>query len=201
MEVEAKYTLSALVTPAQIEALSWTPYHIAQPEIIDQHDTFFDTAERSLSQTRHAVRVRRANDRLLVTLKGPGTVAAGVHSRPELEVPTVDAAPEHWPAEIRSKLRELIGEQPLQPLFTVHNLRRTWVLMREDQRLGEVALDEGTIEAGEQHLPMHELEIELKGGTAGDLDALARMVAQYLPAQPEDRSKFARGLALLSDVT
>ena len=198
MEIELKFALSAPVTPAQIEALPWSPYRLAQPHTLDQLDTFFDTADRALSETKHAVRVRRANEQLLVTLKGPGTVVAGVHSRPEWEVPATSEQPEQWPDAIRDQLRALIGEQPLEPLFTVQNLRRAWVLLRDDQPLGEVALDEGAIIVGERRLPMHELEIELKGGAASDLDALATMIVQQLPAQPEDRSKFARGFALLS---
>lgn len=201
MEVEAKFALSAPVTPARIEALPWSPYQLAQPETLDQHATFFDTVDRALSQTRHAVRVRRANDTLVVTLKGPGTVEAGVHSRPEWEMPAASEQFKDWPSEIRAKLHELIGEQPLQPLFTIHNLRRAWMLMRDGEPLGEVALDTGTIDAGGQQLPLHELEIELKGGERRDLDVIATMIVQQLPAQPEDRSKFARGFALLNQAT
>jgi inorganic triphosphatase YgiF len=198
MEIEAKWTLTAPVTPEQIEALRWTPYRIAQPQTLAQHDTFFDTHDRALSRTKHAVRVRHANADLLVTLKGPGTVEAGVHSRPEWELPTASERPEQWPELIRTKLHDLIGEQAVAPLFTVHNDRRTWVLLRDDAVLGEVALDTGMIESGGQQLPLHELEIELKGGERSDLQALAGLIQQQLPAQPEDRSKFARGFALLS---
>ncbi len=201
MEIEAKYVLSKPVTPTQIEALPWAPYELLQPVTLHQHNTYFDTVDRALSRAKHSVRVRQENDILLVTLKGPGTVVAGVHSRPEWEVPTVSTEPDQWPEEIRAMLHELIGAQPLQPLFTIHNLRRAWVLRRGDLPLGEVALDEGTIEVADQKVPLHELEIELKGGTPGDLDALATMIVQHLPATPEDRSKFTRGFALLSNAT
>lgn len=197
MEIEAKYALSAPVTPEKIATLPWAPYHVAQPETLDQHDTFFDTPDRALSRTKHAVRVRQANERLLVTLKGPDSVQDGVHSRPEWELPTISAQPDQWPELIRSKLHDLIGEQQVAPLFTVHNLRHTWVLLHENAVVGEVALDKGMIEAGGQQQQLHELEIELKGGDQKDLRALAAMIQQQLPAQPEDRSKFARGLAML----
>lgn len=198
MEVEAKWTLATSVTPNEIETLPWSPYTLAQPKTIDQHDTFFDTADQALYQSKHVVRVRRANDDLFVTLKGPGTIARGVHSRPEWEVPTSSEDPQHWPNEIRAMLQELVGDQPLMPLFAVHNFRRTWILLRDGLPVGEVALDQGTIEAGDRQLPMHELEIELKGGAIDDLDALATMITQHLPAHPEDQSKSARGFALLT---
>lgn len=197
MEIEAKYRLTEPVTPSQIEALDWTPYQLGQRETVDQHDTFFDTPQRAVSQTRHAVRLREGGSRSVVTFKGPGTVEAGIHSREEIEEPTSDRAPEGWPALIRQRLHELIGEQTLEPLLEVQNLRRTWALLRDGVVVGEVALDEGTIRAGEWHEPMHELEIELKGGVRDDLAVVGALVQRQLPAQPEDRSKFHRGFALL----
>lgn len=197
MEIEAKYQLTAPVTPEQIEALDWTPYQLGPRATIDQRDTFFDTPARAISQTMHAVRLREGGAQPVVTLKGPGVVEAGVHSREEIEEPTSDRAPEGWPAVVRARLHELIGAQPLGPLLEVHNLRRIWPLLRDGAVVGEVALDEGTIRAGERHEPMHELEIELKGGVRDDLALVGALVQRQLPAQPEDRSKFHRGFALL----
>ena len=64
--------------------------------------------------------------------------------------------------------------------------------------VGEVALDRGEIIAGGRSQPMHELEIELKGGAASDLHAVQKSMMRQLPAVPENRSKFARGIALLT---
>lgn len=198
MEIEAKYRLTEPVSPEQIEALDWTPYQLGPRHTVDQHDTFFDTPGRALSQTRHAVRLREGGARPVVTLKGPGTAQAGVHSREELELATEDRAPAGWPAPIRARLEQLIETHTLEPLLAVQNLRRTWPLTRDGRLIGEVALDYGTIQAGGQHEPMHELEIELKGGSGDDLQQLGGLVQRELPAQPEDRSKFERGFALLS---
>lgn len=197
MEIEAKYTLTEPVSPEQIEALDWGAYQLGARHTIDQHDTFFDTPELALSRTRHAVRLRLGGKQLVVTLKGPGSAVQGVHSREEWEEPTGDHDPGGWPATIRQQLHELIGAQTLQPLLAVHNQRRTWELLRDGQTVGEVALDRGEITAGDEHEPMHELEIELKGGTREDLEQIGVLVRRQLPAQPEDRSKFARGLALV----
>jgi inorganic triphosphatase YgiF len=197
MEVEAKLTLSAPTEAAQIEALDWTPYQLGTGHAVQQHDTFFDTPDLALSKTRHAVRLRQGGTTSVVTLKGPGKVEGGVHEREELELPTTGNALEEWPSAIHARLQQLIGVQPMQPLLEVRNHRRIWPLLRDAQTIGEVALDEGSIVAREQQEPMHELEIELKGGSRDDLTALIAMIRQHLPAQPEDRSKFARGLALL----
>lgn len=197
MEIEAKYRLTAPVTAEQVEALDWTPYQLGPRTTVDQHDTFFDTHDRAISQTMHAVRLREGGPQPVVTLKGPGTVEAGIHSREEIELPTSDHAPDSWPAPIRERLQRLIGTQPLKPLLVVQNGRRTWPLLRDGAVIGEVALDEGTIQAGERHEPMHEIEIELKGGARSDLEQIGTLVQRQLPAQPEDRSKFQRGFALL----
>ncbi len=197
MEIEAKLALTAPVQAEEIEQLDWTPYQLGQRHEVQQHDTFFDTPDMALSRTRHAVRLREGGRQTVVTLKGPGKVAAGVHEREELELPTTERAPVGWPEAVRSELFQLIGDQPLQPLLEVQNYRRTWPLVRGGQAIGKVALDEGRIIAGSRHQPIHELEIELKGGARDDLTGLSELVQLFLPAQPEDRSKFARGLALL----
>lgn len=197
MEIEAKYTLTEPVSAEQIEALDWGAYQLGDRHTIDQHDTFFDTPELALSRTRHAVRLRTGGQHPVVTLKGPGSAVQGVHSREEWEEPTADPDPGGWPQLIRQKLQDLIAEQPIEPLLAVHNQRRTWELLRDGQIVGEVALDLGEIVAGDEREPMHELEIELKGGTRDDLATIGELVQRQLPAQPEDRSKFARGLALV----
>ena len=197
MEIEAKYTLTEPTSAEQIEALDWGAYQLGQRHTIDQHDTFFDTPDLALSRTRHAVRLRTGGNQPVVTLKGPGSAVQGVHSREEWEEPTADRDPGRWPQTIRQQLQDLIAEQPIQPLLAVHNNRRTWELLCDGQVVGEVALDQGEIVAGDEHEPMHELEIELKGGTRDDLAAVGELVRRQLPAQPEDRSKFARGLALV----
>lgn len=197
MEIEAKLGLTAPVAPEQIEVLDWSPYQIGARHAVQQHDTFFDTADLALSKTRHAVRLRQGGTTTVVTLKGPGQVAGGVHERSELELPTDNTEPDGWPTEIRAELHQLIGAQPMRPLLEVHNHRRTWALVLHGRSIGEVALDHGSIVAGGRQEPMHELEIELKGGERDDLIALVRLVQSHLPAQPEDRSKFSRGLALL----
>lgn len=201
MEIEAKYALQQRTGAEQIEAIDWSPFTLGPRSSIDQHDTFFDTPNRLLSRARHAVRLREGGVQAVVTLKGPGQVTAGIHRREEIEEPTGDPQPAGWPQAIRTRLHELIQAEvmsQLQPLLSVRNKRRIWPLLHENQPIGEVALDEGTIEANGRSIPMHELEIELKGGQPSDLEIVGAIVQRQLPAQPEDRSKFERGFALLS---
>ncbi len=197
IEIELKFSLEAPVSTTQIEALDWSPYALGPRSTLDQRDTFFDSRELALSRSRHAVRLREGGATPLVTLKGPGLVRDGVHQREELELATLSRAPQGWPEAIQERIARLIGAEALQPIFTVENHRRVWPLLRDGVVLGEIALDQGRIIAGDRQQPLHELEIELKGGTPDDLVTIRGLVERALPARPEDRSKFARGLALL----
>jgi triphosphatase len=199
MEVEAKFALRQPVTPEQVETLPWAPYQVGERHVIDQHDVFLDTSDRKLGRAHYALRLRHANGRLIATLKGLGMVESGVHTREEWEGPAADHTPAGWPEEIRARLQPLVGTESLEPLLEVHNRRYMWALLRDSVQIGELALDKGTIVAAERQLSMHELEIELKGGKRSDLTALCAVVQYDLPAQPEDRSKLARGLALLEN--
>lgn len=198
MEIEAKYRLTADTSPEQIEALNWQPFELGTRAELRQRDTLWDTEGMRLSSTRHAVRLREGGERPLVTLKGPGTVSEGIHEREELELPTTDRQPAGWPAPIRERLLALVGHEQLRPIFEIANHRRTWPLLKDGRVVGEVALDRGAIEAGGQSQALHELEVELKGDAVRQtLDAVGALLREQLPAEPEDRSKFERGIALL----
>jgi len=198
MEIEAKYRLTEDTSPEQIEALDWRPFRLGARAEIRQRDTLWDTEVMALSSSGHAVRLREAGAQPLVTLKGPGTVADGVHEREELELPADDRQPAGWPAPIKQRLHALVGDEQLLPIFEIHNHRRAWPLLENGTVVGEVALDRGTIEAGGRSQALHELEIELKGAASREvLNAVTEQLRRQLPVEPEDRSKFARGLALL----
>ncbi|WP_026369738.1 inorganic triphosphatase [Kallotenue papyrolyticum] len=196
-ETELKFTLTAPVTPEMIEALRWSPYALGPRAALEQRDTFFDSADFALSRAGHAVRLREGLDRPLVTLKGPGEARDGLHRREEIELATASGAPQGWPAAIRARLERIVAADALAAIFVIETRRVIWPLLRDARTLGEIALDHSRVLASAPPLELHELEIELKGGTLADLQALRATVLAQLPAQPEDRSKFARGLAAL----
>lgn len=202
MEIEAKYRAEQPIAPTQIESLSLVPYRLGPRETHDLFDTLLDTEGFALSQQSHTLRVRRDGPRHILTLKGPGTVEGGTHRREEWEETLAEGDDPFdraaWPSSIGARLNELIGDEPLHPAVTIQNHRRTWAVHRDGGHVGEIALDEGTIQAGGLTEPLHEVEVELKGrGTTDDLAALTGALCGPLPLVPEPHSKAKRGLMLL----
>lgn len=201
VEVEAKFAITGALKPAQIRALSLSPYTLRDAGVERHTDVLLDTSSRAITGTQHALRIRTIGDRRILTLKGPNQGAEGVHEREELERPLdgpLSYDPRDWPEEIARRTLALTGGEPLDTLLNVQVERRLWVVRRSGRVIGELALDCGEIIAAGRHEPLHELELELKdAGKRDDLDTLSAALEKALPLAPESRSKLERGLALL----
>jgi inorganic triphosphatase YgiF len=162
--------------------------------------TYFDTPDYQLRQHGFALRIRQQGGRYIQTLKGPAPAAAGIAAKQEwewdvdtlavnLDLITVTA--------LQNLLHDVTFKQQLQPLFTTEFTRVTWDLHFQQRTLIEVALDQGSIIAGNKSLPLQEVELELKQGEANDLNILAAELIDKLHLQIDTRSKAARGFMLL----
>ena len=201
MEIEAKYRVDDqrifddLLSLAALGSFRLAP----APDPEDQRNTYFDTADGRLRTARYGLRVRDLGTRRIATLKGDARVVDGVYERDEWEVAIGDDdRPAAWPAsEARERVLALLDGAPLQPLLTIRTTRQHVYALRDDVRIAELSLDAGTISAGGLTEAFRELEIELLDGTRADFDALIELLRERLPLVAEDRSKLARGLALL----
>jgi triphosphatase len=160
---------------------------------------YYDTPAGDLAGAGVALRVRRDGNRSIQTLKGGGSVAAGLHERDEIEwdltghtlnVALLDSSPY---AELFAK-RKVRGR--LRPVFTTEFARAARTLAFPDGTLAELALDRGVIRADRHEAPISEVEIELKGGDPARLFALARTIARDVPLRLGHASKAERGYAL-----
>lgn len=200
LEVEAKYT----VLPTDLDLVAGLAYlgpytlrHAPAPEI--QQNTYFDTADGRLAQSRHGLRVRRVADTSRITLKGPAeALADGLSRRVEHEFPGDNPDPEAWPAGPARELgRRLVGGLPLKPTVRIATTRRIAHVERDGALVAEIALDQGMIDAGGRTAPICELEIELHGaGALADIDQIAAALRTLITLTPEPRSKLTRALAL-----
>lgn len=160
---------------------------------------YYDTPDGALARAGCALRLRRAGNRWVQTLKGGGQVAAGLHTRDEIEWDVLGSSLnlgllDDTPYAALFARRKVRGR--LAPVFTTEFERKVRTLAFPDGTTAELALDRGAIRAGGVEAPISEAEIELKGGDAARLFALARALARDVPLRLGYASKAERGYAL-----
>lgn len=174
----------------------------ARPQAIQRlENIYFDTPGFDLNQARAALRLRYTGKEWLQTLKTSGTNHGALSQRGEWEVPVTAAAlqPELLPQEVLTP--DLI--KALQPQFTTHFTRRTWLLSSAAAEIeiaadiGEVALADDSHGDLKRKDPLSELELELKQGKPQALFDLAKLLAARLTLHPGLASKAERGLRLI----
>ena len=191
IEYKLRAAGSAELTQAYTQVLACAE---AGPErIIEMHTRYFDTPGHDLRDRRWTLRIRRENDRAILTCKTPGEG----RSRGEWELVRQTDAPCPTSAELCAlaelgapeELRKLQG---LEQVCGARFIRRCTMLTLPDARI-ELAADEGELFGAQERRPMFELELELYGGSEQRLAELAAIAG--LPE--EILSKQARAMQLL----
>ena len=167
-------------------------------------NTYFDTPDLQLNQARIALRLRFTGKGWLQTLKTSGEKMGALSERGEWEMPVAGAQlqPELLPQSVLKP--EWVAQ--LQPQFTTHFTRRTWLYtdaaatIEIAADLGEVALPDTSPNSTQQKDPISELELELKSGDPQALFDLAKKLCSHLVLHPGLASKAERGLRLLRGV-
>lgn len=161
---------------------------------------YYDTADCVLHKQHIALRLRRVGRRWLQTVKTEGRVVAGLHERPEWECETTKGA-FVFHAIADPTLRELFADpclqHALQPVFTTEFSRTRRILELPSGDVVECSLDRGEIRAGEDRLPICEVELELKSGDPTRLSDLALRLQETLSLNQENISKAERGYQLV----
>lgn len=160
-------------------------------------NTYYDTPEGALAQTRMAVRLRQVDERVLQTVKTAGHGGGGFSQRQEWEwqVPTRRLDTQGL-AEL-PPFQDALGEviPALEPQLNTDFERLSWQIVWQDSHI-ELALDEGEIHSGGHQARICEMELELKDGAPEALWSLAQTLAERVPLRPSDSSKAARGNTL-----
>jgi triphosphatase len=165
------------------------------------HTVYFDTPEHALAKAGVALRLRQEGTRWIQTLKGNGEVAAGLHTREELESEVPGKALNLGAfsgTPYQKLLAHGVGER-LTPVFETVFERTTRTLAFPEGTTFDLALDRGEIRAQDRLVPISEVELELKIGEPRLLFELARRIAEDVPLRLGHRSKAERGYALASD--
>lgn len=161
--------------------------------------TYYDTQELTLKEHGIAYRVRDKGDGSFeATVKTQKQSAGGLSERLELNLPLAEAQPVldgFASLGLGFELSEL-APCGVQALFTVDVQRITYILDYAGA-VCELAIDKGAIRCGEKSDSIDEVEIELLDGKVQALLELKERIAAAVTLRAEERSKFARGLALL----
>ncbi|OGT06638.1 MAG: hypothetical protein A2143_07160 [Gallionellales bacterium RBG_16_57_15] len=204
MAVETELKLR--IAPEQLARLKRHPllgkHQVTRPATRRLHNIYYDTPKLELHKLEMALRLRRAGRQWLQTLKGGGSVKAGLHQRDEWEVPVSRAALDfsspqaaEWEAHLPLPLRK-----KLQPVFVTDFSRTSRMLEWQGAQI-ELCMDHGEVRTEQRSMPICELELELKSGEPAQLFELALALLEIVPFELEAVSKAEQGYRLLTGYT
>src|SRR5581483_2518796 len=197
--------LKLLIAPDDMERLLHHPVlqTIVRRELPPQQllSVDYDTPALDLKKPRIALRLRPTGDRAIQTVKAEGTVAGGLHERPEGECETTEDTLD-FESIPDPTVREFFADEKihwaLRPVFVTEFTRTSSVLDFPGGDVVELSIDQGEIRAGDRQTPIHEVELELKAGHPGRLFTFALELQESIPLKLENVSKAERGYRLVT---
>jgi len=159
---------------------------------------YYDTPEQTLRRNALSLRVRQSGARFVQTVKAE--VADDPLRRSEWEAGVPSIAPDLELAMpfIAAKLGADLKRHQLEAVFTADIHRHTRIIGLPSGTV-EVAFDHGLLKSGDRSMPVSEIELELKGGSASAIYELAIRLAEHGSLRPSIRSKAARGFDLAAN--
>ena len=179
-------------------------HQTTRPVTCRLHNIYYDTPKLELHKSAIALRLRRTGRQWLQTLKGGGSVKAGLHQRNEWEIPVSRAALDfsllenagtqaaEWEKYLPRPLRKR-----LRPVFVTDFSRTSRMLDWQGAQI-ELCMDRGEVRTERRSAPICELELELKSGEPGQLFELALELLEIVPLELEQVSKAEQGYRLLT---
>jgi CHAD domain-containing protein len=203
LEIEAKFRVPDEQTFDGLQrANELAGFTLGEALVSELRDLYLDTAQGAVRAAGYSCRLRRAGDRHLASLKALESTDDFIHRRVEHEVELPEPLPpQQWPASVaRDRALELCGSEPVSELFRIEQIRHSRPLLKEERLVAEFSLDRVRI-CREQEVVAAFLELEAELETEGreeDLEQLAVELQEAWGLEPETRSKFERGLAVLA---
>lgn len=207
MEIELKYGIADKDTSEKI----WNDPDLASMEEEASREkllmksVYFDTEDFDLSKNDIAFRIRAEGERTVASLKWNGTNEGALHTRQEINVPVSEDTCLILPdpaifkeSDVGMEMLQCIGDKQLFGIMEMGIMRKR---LRVDtgKSIIEVSIDNGEIETDKGRCPICEIELELFTGDQEEMIALGEKLAEKYGLVPEKRSKYARGLELLTE--
>lgn len=175
-------------------------YTVSEAHLYNQ---YYDTPDKQLREYDIGLRVRGKNNQFEQTIKTKGQVVGGLHSRPEYNVAIANDKPDLslfdeslWPDNVDIDALQVA----IAPLFTTHFKRTSFLLNYKETSQIELVFDIGAIVVDEQESVICEIELELIKGEVAGLLQLAKELASTIPVRLGNKSKAARGYAMVARI-
>jgi len=201
-EIELKYHLDDATARALLSQRRLGPFALGPFAVTEVIDVYYDTPDGRVAAAGYALRFRRKGEKAALQLKSLTPASGAWHQRRELHIPTGHPTkPGRWPDTPEARfLRQTVGDQPLQLLFSIHQKRHEAQVLDENGiPFALLSLDEVLWQGAGREERGWELEIELLPGAD---ESLLHQLADALQAtpglKPQAASKYERGLALLA---
>lgn len=199
-EIEIKLEIPAAAA-SKVMRLPWL-WEQASGEVqpASMSATYYDTPKRLLRKKGVTLRVRRAGNKHVQTVKTAPNGNGSPLARSEWETEVLSGAPEFKRA-VSAPLKEFSRRKlrrALKPVFEVKVERSAYPVQSANSAI-EVAIDRGQIAADGSSLEFCEIELELKRGASSELARIGRRLAAEVPASLGFKTKADRGFDLLCD--
>lgn len=175
---------------------------------IELHDTYFDSADWRIFNAGFALRLRRSREptgaeRTELTLKSLAPARGGFADRLELTECVPDdeglARVLDSPTGIGERIRSLVGDRKLEPLFHSKTRRERQQLLEADSDLplAEVDLDHTSLETtGGASRQLTRVEVECLNADPAVVEPLIEQLREAARLEPANESKFRAGLSV-----
>jgi inorganic triphosphatase YgiF len=196
MEIEAKFTVP---DPAVYWSLQIADhvggYSLSTSQVKPVWDSYLDTKGHRMLEAGYSCRRRVTREGSVITLKSLGGAEGAVHRRGEWEQKmAASRRPADWPdSPVRDLVLQLIGQEPLLPLFELQQVRVIRLLKQDEQPVARLRLDRVSLVTEEGEQVYLDLEVELLPQTPEEtLTAIVGCLQDEWHLKPEPRSKFER---------
>lgn len=167
--------------------------------------TYFDTPALAFHWCNASLRVRAVGKHRVQTLKLEGSAHAGLFGRDEFEmsvgneVPDLKLLQDQVPddCDCGKLVRDEATAAQLKPVFVTRIKRSVFPLRLPSGDELEIALDEGSVDAQSESVPIAAVELELKQGQPDSLYDIALELLETVPLRIDYLSKADVGYALL----
>jgi inorganic triphosphatase YgiF len=196
MEIELKFRLLDH-DRSRLEEVLTARGDVSAPEPTRHEVTrYFDTGDLALFRAGYSLRVRHTQGRNLQTLKSLESAAGTMNARVEREWKVRSAAKPDLKRLTRIPDIAALALDGVKPIFAT-NIHRTPYLVDLPGSLAELVIDTGEVVAEASAVPVSEIEIELKDGSAATLYAFAAALHSAMPLRITAESKAGRGYRLV----